>query len=279
MRDPPPPPSGFGNGRCQEAPCSRRPAHTKASTLKHSDRGASKEEVEEEGTTGNEHYSVTLDMCRKPLNLPQFLSFKKSLKETLAHAIKGFQSPIKGRTFSQQLKDLVERDAALKHDPEIVKMEIGSLAQRADKSHAEVRDWMAKRITLLRVSVCRDNSWQGLVESILKVKDELIEISEEIKQVAEIVRDMKTGMKRQQTQARRAASHKQTKAGGVGEVLAKCMTKSYFSVRPVAPIPMSEQPERNCAPTLGRPPWPTSYSKRIGCLIRPPAKKSPTMTH
>lgn len=179
--------------------------------------------------------TVSLDMCKRPFNLPQFLNFKTALKADLHKSLKDFMSPAKGKSYAQFLADMLDKDSNLREDPEVVKMEIPKLVAKAEDLQKNVREMVEKRVTMWRFGVCRDDGWLPLVEEVFEKKACFNEVTEECKQVVQIVREVKEGIKRLHTQARRAVNYKHGKlikslvAGGYEELLAKCMTKSYFA--------------------------------------------------
>lgn len=156
---------------------------------------------------------VTADDARKKMNLPQFLHFKKSLKGDLQLALKGFQSPMKGRTYAQYLTEMVGRDKNLEADPEIQQLDVPAQAGKVVKLHQELRDVTDKTVTLWRYSMCREAGFVDVVKGILAKRDEFRESIEELKQLAEIVQEVKLGLRRQTSAKRRQENHKVTKLG------------------------------------------------------------------
>ena len=165
-------------------------------------------------------------MATKKMNLTQFLAFKKQLKMELTACIKKCSSPVKGRTYVQLLADMVARDK-LANDPEVEQLQVETVIKNLKEAYDRVKDWCDKKVTVWRLQVVKEPSWQQTVECLFSDKEKYEEALEECKQVVDVLKEVKLGLRKATLQQKRAVTYKVNKIikafqiGGHSESLAR----------------------------------------------------------
>jgi hypothetical protein len=164
-------------------------------------------------------------------SLPQFLAFKKALKEEVAKAVARHNSPVRGKTFTQLLEHYFVEDARLKHDPDVANFEPDTLLETSRRLLKGVKEYLDKSIGAVKYKDATEGTLVTFLGELRDKKEEWFTMVDQIKQVCELVKDLQLGLKRAARKDKRQEGYQSTKyqkafvAAGVPSEIARNMAK------------------------------------------------------
>ena len=140
---------------------------------------------------------------KKRFNAEMFKEWKKQLRNMISDVLKGYNSPVKGRTYGVFLKEQINKDDMVSNEGEIKTLDWENAVKTADTVAAELKELSDKKVVAWRLSTTTDTAWTETLSSVFDKMDDCSQAFDEVRSLVEVVREIKLGMKSStQTQKR-----------------------------------------------------------------------------
>ena len=169
---------------------------------------------------------------RAVATMPQFLSFKKQLKDKMKLELKRYESSNRGKNIAQLLGTYLEQEE-LKNDEEVKGLDAEAAIDRVIARHGKLKDLAEKKIALWKFQVTRTEQWGQTLDEVDKLVADWGEAVDEVKQITDIVRDVRLGLQKSKVQQKRQNTYKRSKyatacnSQGFPEEVAKAFSQCF----------------------------------------------------